>query len=181
MNNMKLNTEQISFDDLLVELEAEYEKEYTTISGKPQTPVSNYEKLTIYDYDIGETITGTPEITYFENKDRKSDSLRLRIINDDEYTDLYIYIPKPDENGLVHNIRKGFNLYRTCFDFIYSILRYQDEHNVIDENGEEKNHFETVNILLFAKYLDQFNNITVKVTEGNIDSKYDSWIIIKIQ
>jgi len=174
---------QISFEDLMEDFEAEYteEIEYTTISGKPQTNVQTFDKLSIYDFDIGEDITGKPEITHFKNDDRKYDSLRVRIINEDQFVDLYINIPKPDNKGFVKNIRKEFDFYRTAYDFIYSVLRYQDEANVVDENGEEKNNFKKVNILLFAKYVDQMENIGVRLIEGNSDSDYDSWIIYKME
>ena len=175
--------QQISFDDLMEDLEAEYTEDngYTTISGKPQADVSEHEKLSIYDFDVGDDITGTPEISHFKNDDRKYDSLRTRIINGDEFVDLYINIPKPDEKGIVTNIRKGFDFYRTAYDFIYSVLRYQDETNVVDENGEEKNNFKKVNILRFAKYVDQMETITVRLIDGNEDSEYNSWIITKME
>lgn len=177
--------QQISFDDLMEDFEAEYTEdvEYTTISGKPQINTSEYEKLSIYDFDTGDDIPGTPEITHFKNDDRKYDSLRVRIIDkdDDEFVDLYINIPKPDEKGFVKNIRKSFDFYRTAYDFIYSVLRYKDEANVVDENGDEKNNFKKVNILLFAKYVDQMTNINVRLTEGNESSEYNSWIITKME
>ena len=137
--------------------------------------------MTIYDYDIGDGLEGYPEISHFKNDDRKSDSLRVRIINEDEYIDLYINIPKPDENGFVKNIRKGFNFYRTAFDFIYSVLRWRDEKNVVDAAGEEINIFKKVNILKFAQFVDQMNNIGVRITEGNSESEYNSWIIYKME
>lgn len=176
-------TKEVTFDDLMQDFEAEYDETdgYTTVSGKEQTDVSECEKMSIYDFDIGDDITGIPEISHFKNDDRKSDSLRVRIINGDEYVDLYINIPKPDKDGFVKNIRKGFDFYRTAYDFIYSVLRYQDEANVVDENGEEKNNFKKVNILLFAKYVDQMTNIGVRLTEGNPDSEYNSWIIYKME
>ena len=176
-------TKEVTFDDLMEGFEAEYTEDtgYTTISGKEQTDVSEFEKMSIYDFDIGDDITGIPEISHFKNDDRKYDSLRVRVINGDEFVDLYINIPKPDENGFVTNIRKGFDFYRTAYDFIYSVLRYQDESNVIDENGEEKNNFKKVNILKFAKYVDQMNNIGVRLIDGNVDSEYNSWIIYKME
>ena len=186
VNIMALKTkteDQINFDDLIEDYEAEYEEEitYTTISGKEYMDKHDWEKYTIHDLDIGEEIEGIPEITYFENKDRKSDSLRLTIADDGEYVDLYINIPKPDKDGYVTNIRKGFDFYRTCFDFIFSILRYRDETNVIDTNGEEINTFRKVNIMNFAKYVDQMKRIGVRITEGNKTSDYDSWIIYKME
>lgn len=179
---MKTKTEnQVSFDDL--EYEAEYEEEriYLTISGKEYQDVQSWEKYTRNDFAPGEEIEGIPEITHFENKDKKYDSLRVRILDDGEYVDLYINIPKPDDKGYVTNIRKGFDFYRTCFDFIYSILRYRDERNVVDKNGEEVNTFSKVNIINFAKYVDQMQRIGVRITEGNKNSDYDSWIIYKME
>ena len=171
----------ISFDDLEFEAEYEEERTYTTISGKEYIDVHDWEKYGMPDFDIGDEVEGIPEITYFENKDRKYDSLRVRVLDDGEFADLYINIPKPDENGFVTNIRKSFDFYRTAFDFIYSVLRYRDESNVVDSNGEEKNHFKKVNIINFAKYVDQMSHIYVKITEGNESSDYDSWIIIRME
>ena len=175
--------EQVSFDDLMEDFEAEYSEDqgYTTISGKDQIDVSELEKMSIYDFDIGDDITGIPEITHFKNDDRKYDSLRVRIINRDEFVDLYINIPKPDEKGFVTNIRRSFDFYRTAYDFIYSVLRYKDESNVVDSNGEEKNNFKKANIIKFAKYVDQMEHIGVRLTEGNIESEYNSWIIYKME
>lgn len=173
--------EQISFDEL--EFEAEYTENdgYTTISGKEQTNVQEYEKMSIYDFEIGDDIRGCPELSHFKNDDRKSDSLRVRIINEDEYVDLYVNIPKPDELGYVTNIKKSFDFYRTAFDFIYSILRWKDETNVVDSNGEEINVFKKVNIINFAKFVDQKEQIGVRLTEGNSESEYNSWIIYKME
>lgn len=178
--------DQVNFDDLMKDAEFDYEeeREYTTISGKEYINVQTWEKYGIYDFDVGDdTIQGTPEITHFANKDKKYDSLRVRVVDEqsEEYCDLYINIPKPDGDGFVTNINKGFDFYRTAFDFMFSVLRYRDETNVVDENGEEKNHFGKVNILLFAKYVDQMDHIQVKITEGNEDSDYNSWIIIKME
>lgn len=175
--------EQINFDQLTEGLEAEYDPNegYSTVSGKPLTNVQQLDGMNIYDYEVGDDLEGRPEISHFKNDDKKSDSLRVRIINEDEYIDLYVNIPKPDEKGFVKNIRRGFDFYRTAYDFIYSILKYRDEANVVDSNGEEKNHFKKVNILLFAKYVDQMEHIKVRLTEGNTDSDYNSWIITKME
>ena len=177
--------EQVSFEDLMEDTEFDYEEEktYTTISGKNYIDVGTYEKYGMYDFDVGDEIQGVPEITYFENKDKKYDSLRVRIVDDtsDEFADLYINMPKPDKDGFITNINKSFDFYRTAFDFLFGVLRYRGEHNVINENGEEKNHFGKANIILFAKYVDQMNRINVKITEGNKSSDYNSWIITKME
>lgn len=177
----KNETEQLSFDDLEFEAEYEEERTFTTISGKEQNDVYDWEPMKSYELDIGDEMSGIPEITIFENKDKKYDSLRLRVLDDGEYLDCYANIPKRDGLGYITNIRKGFDFYRTCFDFIYSVLKFRDERNVVDKNGEEINKFSKVNIVNFAKYVDQMKRITVRITEGNPDSNYDSWQIILME
>lgn len=169
---------QVTFEDL--EFEATYEAEATTISGKEQIDVSEAEPLKAYDLDIGDEFEGVPEIRIFENNEKKYDSLRIRVIDNDEYLDCYVNLPKRDSNGQIKNIRKGFDFYRTCFDFIYSILKYRDERNVV-KNGEEVNKFNSVNIETFAKYVDQMERIGIRITEGNPDSDYNSQEIYKME
>ena len=180
---MALKTKQNENEQITLDFEAEYEEEttYTTISGKEYMDVHNWEKYSIHDLNVGEEMEGIPEITYFENKDRKSDSLRVRVADDGEYVDLYVNIPKPDKLGYITNIKKGFDFYRTCFDFVFSILRIRDERNVVNNDGEEVNKFSKVNIMNFAKYVDQMSRIGVRITEGNPESDYDSWIIYKME
>ena len=170
-------------EQITLDFEAEYqqEREYTTISGKEYMDVHDWEKYNIHDLDVGEEMEGIPEITFFENKDRKYDSLRVRVADDGEYVDLYVNLPKPDNLGYITNIKKGFDFYRTCFDFVFSILRLRDERNVVNKDGEEVNKFSKVNIINFAKYVDQHSRIGVRITEGNPDSDYNSWIIYKME
>jgi hypothetical protein len=78
-------------------------------------------------------------------------------------------------------LNKGFDFYRPCFDFIYSILKYRDERNVVDKNGEEINKFNTVNLETFAKYVDQMELIGVRITEGNPNDDYNGWEIYKME
>lgn len=179
---LKSKTEnQIQFDDLEFEAEVEQDRIYTTISGKEQEDTFDQEKISIRELDIGDRFEGKPEITHFKNDDKKYDSLRLRLLDDGEYLDSYINIPKPDDKGFITNIRAGFDFYRTCFDFIYSILLYRDEQNVVDTNGEPVNKFGKVNIINFAKYVDQFNRVGLEVTEGNTQSDYNSFILYKME
>ena len=187
VNIMPLKTketkEEITFDDLIEDIEYGYEEEtnYTTISGKEYQEVYDWTKFGMRDLDIGEEIEGIPEITYFENKDKKYDSLRVRILDDGEYADLYINIPKPDKQGYITNIKKGFDFYRTAYDFIFSILRWRGESNVVNNDGEEVNKFSKVNIMNFAKFVDQMNRVGARITEGNKESDYNSWIIYKME
>ena len=173
----KATEEQITLD-----FEAEYEEtDYTTISGKELIDVHDWTKYNIHDLNVGEEMEGMVEVRYFTNKDKTYDSIRTRVADDGEYVDLYINFPKPDKDGYITDIRKGYDFYRPCFDFIFSILRLRDETNVVNSDGEEINKFTKVNIINFAKYLDTMSRVGVRITEGNTKSDYDSWIIYKME
>lgn len=179
------NVEQITWDDL--EYEAEFvdedeleTKKFYTISGKESWYEPTWEKYGMMDLDVGDEFEGRPEINIFQNEDKSYDALRLRVMDDGEMVDIYINYPKKDY-PYVKGINKGFDFYRKCFDFIFSILRLRDETNVIDTNGEEINRFKKVNIETFAKYVDSMNRVGIRITEGNTDSEYNSFIIYKME
>ena len=178
-------TEQISFED--IEFEAEFvdedeleTKKFYTISGKESQYEPSWEKFGMSDLAVGDEFEGRPEINIFENKDKSYNALRLRTMDDGEILDLYVNFPKKDW-PYVKGINKSFDFYRKCFDFIFSILRYRDERNVVDKNGEEVNRFNKINLEMLAKYVDQHNRIGVRITEGNSNSEYDSFIIYKLE
>ena len=178
-------TEQISFDDL--EFEAEYvdedeleSKKYYTISGKESWYEPTWEKYGMADLDVGDEFEGRPEINIFPNDDKSYDALRLRVMDDGEMVDIYINFPKK-EWPYVKNINKGFDFYRKCFDFIFSILRLRDERNVVDDKGEEINRFKIVNLEKFAKYVDSMSRVGIRITEGNEDSEYNSFQLYKME
>lgn len=177
--------EQVSFDDL--EFDAEYVdeeelsvKKYYTISGKESQYEPEWEKMKASELDIDDEFDGTPEINIFENDDKTYNALRVRVMDDGSILDLYVNFPKKDW-PYVKNINKGFDFYRPLFDFIYSILKFRDERNVVDANGEEINKFNTVNLETFAKYVDGMERVWVKITEGNHDSDYNSWMITRME
>ena len=179
--NEEPTQEQISFDDL--EFEAEYvdeeqleTKKFYTISGKEQQYEPSWDKMNVRELDVGDEFEGTPEITLFENDDKSYNSARVRLLDDGEILDCYFNFPKKDF-PYVTGINKGFDFYRTCFDFIYSVLKFRDERNVVNGDGEEINRFKKVNLETFLKYVDGMTRIGVIVTEGNPDSEYDSWQI----
>ena len=185
--NEEPTIEQVSFDD--IEFEAEYVdedelsvKKYYTISGKEQEYEPEWEKYNIRELEVGDEFTGKPEITIFENEDKTYDALRLRVMDDGEIVDCYINYPKK-HYPFVKGINKGFDFYRNCFDFIYSILRYQNERNVVDANGEEINRFNKINLEMLAKYVDQHERVRVKVTDVKDDGEYTNvfWIITKLE
>ena len=181
VTNEPVEQKEITFDDL--EFEAEYvdeeeleTKKFYTISGKEQQYEPTWEKMNIRELDVGDEFEGRPEITIFPNDEKSYNSARLRVLDDGEILDCYFNFPKKDF-PYVTGINKGFDFYRTCFDFIYSVLKFRDERNVVNKDGEEVNTFKKVNLVNFAKYVDQFSRVTVIITEGNEDSDYGSWQI----
>ena len=184
VENVEANSNQITFDDL--EFEADYVdedmeiKRFFTISGKESEFEPTWEKYNISDLDVGDEFEGRPELNVFENADKSYNALRLRLADDGEILDLYINFPKKDW-PYVKGINKSFDFYRKCFDFIFSILRWKDETNVVNNDGEEINRFGKVNLENFAKYVDSMNRVGIRITEGNTDSEYNSFIIYKME
>lgn len=184
VENVEANSNQITFDDL--EFEADYvdedmeTKRFFTISGKESEFEPTWEKYNISDLDVGDEFEGRPELNVFENADKSYNALRLRLADDGEILDLYINFPKKDW-PYVKGINKSFDFYRKCFDFIFSILRWKDETNVVNNDGEEINRFGKVNLENFAKFVDGMNRVGIRVTEGNANSDYNSFIIYKME
>ena len=182
----EVQPEQISFED--IDFEAEFvdedeqqtSKRFFTISGKESWYEPQWERYTIQDVDVGQEMEGRPEITVFKNDDKSYDALRLRVMDDGEILDLYVNYPKK-HCPYVRGINKTFDFYRKCFDFIFSVLRMKDEANIVNSDGEEINRFNKINLLMLAKYVDQHQRIGVRITEGNPDSEYDSFIIYKLE
>jgi len=180
----QVTQEQISFDD--IEFEADFvdedeleTKKFYTISGKESQYEPTWDKYGMNDLDVGAEMEGRVELNIFENKDKSYDALRIRVMDDGEILDLYVNYPKKDF-PYVRGINKGFDFYRKCFDFIFSVLRLRDERNVV-KNGEEVNRFGKINFEMLAKYVDQHEHIGVRITEGNSDSEYNSFIIYKLE
>ena len=178
-------TEQINFDD--IECEADYvdeseleTKKFYTISGKESIYEPEWDKYGIQDLDVGTEMEGIPEITIFENEDKTYNALRVRVLGDGEILELYVNYPKKHW-PFVRGINKTFDFYRKCFDFIFSVRHLHGDKYVMDNNGEEVNRFAKVNLEMLAKYVDQHERIGIRITEGNSDSEYNSFIIYKLE
>lgn len=165
------------------------EDEYTTVSGKEYRDMNRATKYDINDFELGNIINGYPEITIFKNMDkddngefvRKSQSVRLRIIDgDEEYVDLYANIPRMDDDGFIENLNKSFGFMRTGFDLCFSFMRWIDETNVVTPSGDEINSIKKINIMNICKKIDGFNWVKVKIIKG-ADEQYPSWILLDMQ
>ena len=174
-------TEQINFDDLACE--GGFTEEYSTITGKEQLYLPDYEVYKTYECDVGEELTGYPEVSIIPKKDKSYDSLKIRVIDDtsEEILEAYANFPRADEKGFVKRITKDFDFYRNAFDFLFSVRRCQGDKYVMDKNGEEYTSWNNIDFIGHAKLVDSKKRITIKVTEGNPDSSYDSWQIIRME
>lgn len=178
--------EQVSFDD--IEFEAEYVdeteemsvKKYYTISGKESQYEPEWEQYGVNELDPGVTMEGRPEIRIIDKPEKTYNAIHLKVMDDGEILNCYFNYPKKDY-PYVKRINKSFDFYRPCFNFIYDILRWKDERNVVNENGEEVNIFNKINLEMLLKFVDQHERIGVKITEGNPNDGYNGWQIYKLE
>ena len=187
--------EQITFDDLEFEteyadLDAEAEEKttrYYTITGKEQQYEPTWEKIKVSDLQVGDEFEGMPEVTIFEKQDKSYNAMKLRVMDDGEILDLYFNYPKRDYPYVknLRNIRKSekdtFDFYLNCFDVVFSVLRYRDERNVVNADGEEINKLKSVNIETIAKLIDSCTRVGVRIIEGSPYNEYTSWEIYKME
>ena len=173
---MKKNN-QINFDEL--KCEGGFAEEYTTITGKQQIPVHDYEVYKTYECDVGKELTGYPEVSILPKEGKSYDSLKVKVIDElgQEVLEAYANFPRADEKGFVKRIGKDFDFYRNAFDFLHSVRKCHGEKYIVDRNGEEYTEYKNIDFMGHAKLVDQMSKITIRVTEGNPDSTYDSWEI----
>ena len=170
--------------------EAEYEpNDYTTISGKEYRDMTGATAYNIQDFELSNVITGYPELTIFPNNDkdengdykRNYQSIRFRIIDgDEEYVDLYANIPHRDDKGFIHNLNHYQKFYRSGFDLVFSFMRWVNEENVYDDNGETINKIKMVNIDNICKKIDAMEYVKVKIIKG-AEEAYPSFIILDLK
>lgn len=183
---IKNTSEQVSLD---FGFEAEYSEfdGYTTITGKEQKDLPKENGATLDEFAPGTEIDGYPEVTIFDNNDKNGDgeykkkyqSVRIRLIDDDEYVDLYSNIPRRTSDGFISNLNEGFDFFRTGFDLVFSFMRFLDETSVLDENGRI-NRIKKVNIENICKSIDGYDRVSVRVTNG-ADNGYNSFVILNME
>lgn len=181
--DLGLEVETVDIDE-----EAEEEKKvYYTISGKEQQYNPKWEVYNINDFDVGEELEGTPEVTIFEKDDKSYNAARLRLIDEDEIVNLYFNFPKkawPIVRNL-KNIRTGekddFDFYLNCYDVCFSVLKCLDENNIKDSNGNTINKIKAINLESVLKIIDSNDRVKVKIIEGSPFNDYLSWGIIDME
>lgn len=180
-----MTKEQVTLD---FGFEAEYVGGYKTISGNEQRDIDEATGYYLSDLEIGNVVTGYPEVIIFDNNEKDDDdeyiknyqSPRVRVIDHDEYVDCYANIPRRDEEGIIRNIYKSNDFYKSGFNLVFGFMRWVDETNVIDSTGEEIDHIKAVNIETVCKMIDSMEYIKIKVVEG-ASEEYPSFIILDLK
>ena len=105
-------TNQINFDDL--QCEGGFSEEYLTLTGKEQTYLPEYDVYKTYECDVGDDLTGYPEVTILPKEGKSYDALRVKVIDEttEEILEAYANFPRADERGFVKKITKDFDFYR---------------------------------------------------------------------
>lgn len=186
-------TKQVSFDEIdfeaeYADLDAEAEtKVYYTLSGKEQEYEPTWQRYTAGDLNVGDEFEGRPEVSIFPKDDKSYNAMKLRVMDDGEILDLYFNYPKKDYPHVknLSNIRKSekntFDFYLTAFDVVFSVLKWRDERNVVNPEGEEINKFKSVNIENLMKFVDSMTRVGVRIIEGSPYNDYPSWMIYKME
>lgn len=141
-----------------------------------ESSADDYEILKAYKQQPGKTFTGDPTATWYENNEKRYDSIRLRLVNEDEELalDCYANIPKPNTSGEVKRINRSFGFHHNAFNLFKSTIECVE--------GEELNikSFKRINIFEIIDALNDAEQVTVEITKG-ADPEYSSFKIIDIE
>lgn len=140
--------------------------------------IAEYERYNIRELPVGTCFYGRLNLIIFENEERDYDNLLVNIIDDDNEEILKCYCNIPHKKEWIN---KSNNFYRTTFDLLFSYLRLIDETLIIGDDGEEVNSINTD--IDWGGFIDYLNDkeCTVKITDGNKDSDYNSCILTKLE
>lgn len=149
-------------------------------------PLDNLEKININELSIGDYVEGKPDIKITPRTTSKGSAynrIDITLINEaaGEYCTLYINCPEADMQGIVHHIMRGSDFQRGIFDLIFSFKYLQDPSSVMWEEGREMNMVSMFKLKPFVNFLNNKEWLQFKITEGNLNSKYNSQVLTKIE
>lgn len=179
----------ISEDDMeMLGLEVsteEYDNDYI-----PRRSTEGLRKLVLNDLKVKQEVTGEPELVLFINEEKeingqhyeakKWDTINMRLFSDEDYLQIYINIPKVDDNGFICNIHQNNSFLKNCFNLIFGYMRLVNEDAVIDPESETGyiNYFNKINIKFLIEKLNELTDIKIKVTAG--EKGYQGFLITEI-
>lgn len=184
--NPKLNEEEMEMLGLEVATE-DYDEDYVA-----RRSTKDLKKIVLNDLSVGKKVTGQPDCAIYINNERevngqkyeakKWDTANVRLFGDDgeDYLEIYINIPKVDENGFIHNIHKNNKFYENCFNLIFGYLRIANKDALIDSNSDDGyiNFFKKININFIIEKLNECTDMEIKVTEGQ--NGYQGFLITEL-
>lgn len=148
-------------------------------SNEVSVDLSEYEKFSLNQVEAGVEFTGKPSAMRFEpDEDNNYTNFRLQLVNDKDMQVLKCYCNIPLSYPVVTKLYKSNNFMKTTFDCITSVMYLLDAESVIDADGNDITCIEEINIDEFIKFLDELEEITVKVTENG---DYNSFIVKKFK
>lgn len=163
----------------------EYDDDYV-----PRNSTEGLSKVVLNDLPVGKEIVGEPDIAIYINDEKeingkkfeakKWDTVNARLFSDEDYLEIYINVPKIDEDGFIHNINKNNKFFENCFNLIFGYMRLVNEDAVLDPESPSGyiNHIKKINIRYLVEKLNELTDIKLKVTEGN--KGYQGFIITEI-
>lgn len=146
--------------------------------------LSEYEKFSINELDVGIEIEGRPHLMYFENAEgdeRTYESLRLQVINDKDKEVLNCYCNIPLGYPIIKNIRKTNNFYKNTYNLITGVFMADndlDETIFYDSDAKMMNTIKEINIKGLSEYVNQKKTMKIKIVENG---DYNTFVIMGLK
>lgn len=187
----KISEEEMEMLGMEVSTE-EYDEDYVPRRSIKDPHGNPLKKVKLDDLKVGNEVTGEPDFAIYINDEKEIngvkyeeknwDTVNMRLFGEDgtDYLEVYINIPKIDEDGFIRNIHEKNKFYNNCFNLIFGFMRHMNEDSLVDADSETGfiNFFKKINIKYLVEKLNEVTDIQIKVTEGQ--NNYNGFIITEI-
>ncbi len=184
-----ISEEEMEMLGLEVDTE-EYDENYVARRTTKDPHGNPLPKVVLNDLKPKTKVTGEPDFAIWINDEKEIngqkydaktwDTVNMRLFSDEDYLEIYINIPKVDENGVIHNIHKKNKFYENAFNLIFGYMRLANEDAVIDPDSDDGfiDHIKKINIKYLVEKLNELTDMEIKVTDGQ--NGYHGFIITEI-
>lgn len=185
----KISEEELEMLGLEVDTE-EYDEDFVPRRSTKDAQGNPLPKVSLNDLKVKSKVTGEPDVAVWINDEKeingqkyeakKWDTVNLRLFSDEDYLEVYINIPKVDDDGFISNIHKKNKFYENAFNLIFGYMRLVNEELVVDPDSDDGfiDHIKKVNINFLVEKLNELTDMEIKVTEGN--NGYHGFLITEI-
>lgn len=170
----------------------EYDDDYVPRRSTKDPHGEPLQKIQLNDLKVGKEVQGEPDFAIYINNEKEIngkkyeeknwDTLNMRLFGEDgeDYLEVYINIPKVDEDGFITNIHQQNKFYQNAFNVIFGYMRHINENALLDPDSTTGyiNFFKKMNIEHLVEKLNECTDIKIKVTEGQ--NGYNGFIITEI-